>query len=107
MTLQLVRKPAIGNIRAERLKVTLNGRHTLKQEKLAMISLAKFWLHEHGIDNAGPADFYLPLIDAAGYPLTKLGDGTIITEFDLIIESPYHCAADAYDSLRISPSSQS
>ena len=106
MTLQLVRKPAIGNVRAERLKVTLSGRHTLKQ-KLAMMSLAKFWLHEHGIDNSGPADFYIPLIDAAGHPLTHFGDGRLITDFDLIIESPYHCAADAYDSLRISPSFQS
>ena len=106
MTLQLVRKPAIGNVRAERLKVTLNGRHTLKQ-KLAMVSLAKFWLHEHGIDNAGPSDLYIPLIDSAGHPLTHLGDGRLITDFDLMVDSPYHCAADLYDSLRISPSFQS
>ena len=107
MTLQLVRKPAIGNVRAERLKVTLSGRHTLKQ-KLAMVSLAKFWLHdEHGIDNAGPADLYLPLIDSSGYPLTHFGDGRLITEFDLVIDHPYHCAADTYDSLRTVPSLQS
>lgn len=106
MTGQFVRKPSLGNVRSERLKITLNGRHTLKQ-KLAMFSLAKFMLHEHGIDNAGPADFYIPLIDSAGYPLTHLADGRLITDFDIVIDSPYHCAADAYDSLRISPSIQS
>lgn len=106
MTIQLVRKPPIGNFKNERLKVTLRGRHTMKQ-KLAMFSLAKFMLHEQGIDNAGPCDFYISPIDAAGYQLTHFGDGKLITDFDIVIDSPYHCAADVYDSLRISPSFQS
>jgi|SRR5712691_9355054 hypothetical protein len=95
MTLQLVRKPPIGKSRTERLRVTLNGSHTMKQ-KLCMVSLAKFWLHEHGIDNAGPTDFYVPLLDPNGHPITNFSDGRLITDFDLVIDSPYHCAADSY-----------
>ena len=95
MTIQLVRKPPIGKSRTERFKVTLNGRHTIKQ-KLGMMTLAKFWLHENGIDNADVTDFYVPLIDPNGHPITNFPDGRLITDFDLVIESPYHCAADSY-----------
>ncbi len=63
MTIQLVRKPPIGNIKSERLKITLAGNHTMKQ-KACMLMQVKFWLHqEHGIDNAGPTDVYLSLLD--------------------------------------------
>jgi len=65
MTIQLVRKPPIGNIRSERLKIVLAGSHTMKQ-KASMLMQVKFWLHqEHGIDNAGPTDVYLALLDHA------------------------------------------
>ncbi len=68
MTIQLVRKPPLGNIKSERLKITLDGRHTMKQ-KACMLLQVKFWLHqEHGIDNAGPTDVYLSLLDPAGIP---------------------------------------
>jgi len=97
MTLQLVRKPPIGNSRTERLKITLSGRHTMKQ-KLGMLTLAKFWLHEHGIDNAGCTDFYVPLLDISGHPITYFADGRLITDFELVIDSPYHCAADLYQA---------
>ena len=70
MTIQLVRKPPIGNVRSERLKIVLAGSHTMKQ-KACMLMQVKFWLHqEHGIDNAGPSDIYLSLLDPNGYPLT-------------------------------------
>jgi hypothetical protein len=95
MTARLVRKPPIGNVRSERLKIALIGSHTMKQ-KLCMMTQVKFWLHEHGIDNAGPTDFYVPLLDPNGYPITNFSDGTLITDFNLVIESPYHCAADSY-----------
>lgn len=97
MPLQLVRKPPIGNARSDRLKITLAGNHTLKQ-KTCMLMQVKFWLrHEEGIDNAGPADVYLSLLDPNGYPLTSFRDGQAFSDYILVIESPYHCAADEYD----------
>jgi hypothetical protein len=101
MPLQLVRKPPIGNTRSDRLKITLAGNHTLKQ-KTCMLMQVKFWLrHEEGIDNAGPADVYLSLLDPNGYPLTAFRDGKAFSDYNLVIESPYHCAADEYDRRHI------
>ena len=97
MPLQLVRKPPVGNVKSDRLKVTLAGRHTLKQ-KTSMLMQVKFWLqHEQGIDIAGPSDVYFSLLDPNGYPLTSFRDGQAISDYIVIIESPYHCAADDYD----------
>ena len=96
MPLQLVRKPPIGNARSDRLKITLAGNHTLKQ-KACMLMQVKFWLHqEHGIDNAGPTDVYLSLIDPNGYPLTTFRNELSVSDYNLVIDSPYHCAADSY-----------
>jgi hypothetical protein len=103
MPLQLVRKPAVGNVKSDRLKISLNGRHTLKQ-KSAMLMQVKFWLHqEHGVDNAGPSDFYLSMLDPNGYPLTAFRDGSAISDYQVVIESPYHCAADDYDRRQYPP----
>lgn len=96
MPCQLVRKPPIGNTRADRFKITLSGNHTTKQ-KIAMLMQAKFFLHEEGIDNAGITDVYFSLIDVHGHPLTNFRDGTLIADYSLVIESPYHSAADEYD----------
>jgi hypothetical protein len=97
MTIQLVRKPPIGRVKSERLKITLDGQHTLKQ-KACMLMQVKFWLHhEHGIDHAGPTDLYLSLIDANGYPLTSFRNDVAIADYSLVIDSPYHCAADHYN----------
>jgi len=96
MTIQLVRKPPMGKINSERLKITLQGSHTLKQ-KACMLMQVKFWLHqEHGIDNAGPTDVYLALLDENGYPLTTFRNDLSIADYNLVIDSPYHCAADSY-----------
>jgi hypothetical protein len=96
MTLQLVRKPPFGNVRTDRLKITLDGNHTIKQ-KIGMLLQAKFDLHEgYGIDFAGPTDIYILLIDPNGYPLTHFSDGRPICDYNGIIKSPYHCAADSY-----------
>jgi len=97
MSLQLVRKPPIGRIKTDRLKITLEGNHTLKQ-KTCMLLQVKFWLsHEQGIDTAGPSDVYLSLLDPNGYPITSFRDGKAISDYSLVIASPYHCAADEYD----------
>jgi hypothetical protein len=97
MPLQLLRKPPIGNTRSDRLKITFAGNHTVKQ-KIAMMTEVKFWLqHEQGIGNVGPSDLYLSLIDPNGYPLTSFRDGRAVCDYNLVIESPYHCAADDYD----------
>jgi hypothetical protein len=96
MTIQLVRKPPIGRMNSERLKIVLEGRHTMKQ-KACMLMQVKFWLHqEHGIDNAGPTDVYLSLLDPAGYPLTTFRNELSVADYNLVIDSPYHCAADSY-----------
>jgi hypothetical protein len=96
MTIQLVRKPPIGKISSERLKIILAGSHTMKQ-KACMLMQAKFWLHqEHGIDNAGPTDVYLSLLDMNGYPLTTFRNELSIGDYNLVIDSPYHCAADEH-----------
>ena len=98
MSLQLVRKPPVGNVRSDRLKITLAGNHTFKQ-KTCMLLQVKFWLHqEQGIDNAGPSDVYLSLIDPNGYPLTSFRDGRAVSDYILLIDSPYHSAADEYDN---------
>jgi hypothetical protein len=96
MTVRLVRKPAFGVAKSDRLKISLGGSHTVKQ-KIAMLMQVKFWLHEQGIDHAGPMDTYIPLLDPHGYPLTIFPDGAVIADYNLLIESPYHCAADDYD----------
>jgi hypothetical protein len=97
MTVRLVRKPPFGNEKIDRFKVTLSGSHTIKQ-KIAMLMQVKFWLHDmQGIDNAGLSDCYLDLRDENGHPLTVFRDGNIITDYHLVVESPYHCAADDYD----------
>ena len=97
MSLQLVRKPPMGRIKTDRLKITLEGNHTLKQ-KTCMLLQVKFWLsHEQGIEAAGPSDVYLSLLDPNGYPLTSFRDGKAISDYSLVIASPYHSAADEYD----------
>ena len=56
MTIQLVRKPPIGNVRSEHLKATLAGNHTIKQQACIFMQL-RFCLHQaHGIDFAEPTD---------------------------------------------------
>jgi hypothetical protein len=103
MTIQLVRKPPIGITRSDRLKITLGGNHTLKQ-KTCMLLQVKFWLcHEQGIETAGPSDIYLSLLDPNGYPLTAFRDGKAISDYNLLIESPYHSAADEYDRRQTPP----
>jgi hypothetical protein len=96
MVLKLVRKPPIGNPKSDRFKVTLYGVHTTKQ-KISMLLQAKFFLHEQGIDNVGVTDVYFPLVDSNGHSLTNFRDGRSVSDYNLFIESPYHCAADEYD----------
>src|ERR1039457_1755707 len=103
MPLQLVRKSPVGNVKSDRLKITLAGRHT-REQKASMLMQVKYWLHEEqGIDNAGPSDFYLSLLDPNGYPLTSFRDGQAISDYIVIIESPYHCAADDYGRPHLPP----
>ena len=94
--IQLVRKPPTNKAYNDRLKITLAGNHTIKQ-KTCMLLQAKFWLqHEQRIGNAGTIDAYIPLIDPDGYPLTHFTNGNLIADYNLVIVSPYHCAADEH-----------
>ena len=69
MTIVLVRKPPIGKMNSERLKIVLAGSHTMKQ-KACMLMQIKFWLHqEHGIDNAGLVHGGLFLAQSFGVPV--------------------------------------
>ena len=94
MTVKMQRKPPIGNVRNDRLKITLAGNHTLKQ-KTCMLLQAKYYLqHEQNIGFAGPTDVYIALIDQFGHPLTHFFNGNAIGDYNILIDSPYHCAAD-------------
>jgi hypothetical protein len=74
------------------------------QEKSAMLMQVKFWLQqEHGIEHAGPSDFYLSLLDPNGYPLTSFRDGKAICDYHLLIQGPYRSAADEYDRRPLPP----
>ena len=103
MSLQMVRKPPTNKSFNQRLKITLPGNHTLKQ-KTCMLLQAKFWLeHEHGIAFAGSCDFYVALIDQYGHPLAYFANREPIADWSLVINSPYHCAADEYDRRPLPP----
>jgi hypothetical protein len=96
MTLQLIRKPPTTKKFNERLKITLEGNHTLKQ-KVGMLLEAKFWLeHEHGIRFAGPTDVWIGPVDEWGHPLTHFANQNPFADWSLLIRSPYHCAADEH-----------
>ncbi len=96
MSVQIVRKPPIGNAKTDRLKITLAGNHTLKQ-KTCMLLQAKYYLqHEQNIDFAGPTDVYISLIDQFGHPLTHFFNGNAIGDWTIVIDHPYHCAADEH-----------
>ena len=75
--------------------------HQSSGEIPLVLMQVKFWLqHEEGIGNAGPSDVYLSLIDPNGYPLTAFRDGKAVSDYNVVIDSPYHCAADEYDRPR-------
>lgn len=96
MTVRILRKPPIGNAKSDRLKITLAGNHTLKQ-KTCMLLQAKYYLqHEERIRFAGPTDVYISLIDEHGHPLTHFFNGNSIGDWSLVIDHPYHCAADEH-----------
>lgn len=96
MTIQIISKPPIGK-KFESLRGILEGNHTMKQ-KLCMFSQLKFTLeHEpYNVHFAGPINFYIPLVDQWGHPLTHFPDGREIANCFAKINSPYHCAADHY-----------
>lgn len=96
MGIRQVRKPAIGKIRSERLKVIFDGNHTLEEKACMFMRTVAFLENEHRIFRAGVSDFWLAPIDENGYPLTILPDGELVAQTDLIIDSPYDCAADFY-----------
>ncbi len=96
MTIQLVRKPPIGNVKSERLKLIFEGNHTLEEKACMFMQSISFLEHRHRIFRAGISDFWLAPIDDDGHPLTVLPDGKLIAEHNLIIRSPYDCAADLY-----------
>src|ERR1035438_7766168 len=55
MTVRILRKPPVGNVKTDRLKITLAGNHTLKQ-KTCMLLQAKYYLqHEQNIEFVGGA----------------------------------------------------
>ncbi len=96
MTVLLVRNPPIGKVRSERMKVTLDGNHEL-EEKLCMIMKCFAVLeHEHRIFRAGACDLWIAPIDIHNHPLASFPDGRLIADHRIIVDSPYHSAADQY-----------
>ena len=95
MTIQLVRKPPIGKLKSDRLKATLKGNHTLR-EKLCMSMQVIHLLKNEGFLYAGPTDMWIPLIDPDGHELTHFANGKLIADYNIVIDSPYPCAADEH-----------
>ena len=95
MTIALLRKPPTEKIRADRLKVTFAGGHTFKGHACMFIPL-KFRLRQEGIDNAGGTDLRIAPHDPCGHPLALFRDGKPVADYNVIINSPYHRAADQY-----------
>ena len=96
MTARLVKKPAIGNIKSERFKLILDGNHTLEEKACMFMQGISLLEHKLGIYRAGISDLWLAPIDAHGFPLTVLSDGQLIAGHQIIVDSPYPCAADIY-----------
>src|SRR5690242_4166726 len=96
MAIRQVRKSPIGNIKSERLKVIFEGNHTLEEKACMFMRTMAFLENEHRIFHAGISDFWLAPIDEYGCPLTILPDGELVARTNLIIDSPYDCAADFY-----------
>jgi len=93
--LQLIRKAPIGK-KFESLRIVLDGNFSL-DEKACEFRQALAWLQEHqNIHFAGSSNFYMPLVDRHGHPLTHFPDGTEIADHILTVKGPYLCAADIY-----------
>ena len=87
---------AIGHVKMDRLKIILEGQHSL-EEKICMAMKAVAVLeHEHGIYRASDCDLWVSPIDNHNYPLTIFPDGHLIAKRRFIVDSPYECAAKAY-----------
>ena len=72
------------------------GHHTMKQ-KGAMFFDAKYFLqHEYNLRSASRIVLFVHFIDQWGHPLTHLPNGNPINRADMVVNSPYHCAADLY-----------
>ena len=56
----------------------------------------KFRLRQEGIDNAGGTDLRITPPDPRGHPVTLSRDGKPVAGYNVIINSPYHRAADRY-----------
>ena len=97
--IRIVRKPPIGNIKTDRIKAIMQGNHTL-EEKLCMSVQVLSLLQREGFGHAGQIDWWIPLIDPAGHELTHFADGRLISDCQIIVESPYPCAADEYENRR-------
>ena len=95
MAIQLVRKPPVGK-KFDSLRIVLEGNHTLEGKLCEFRQALSFLEHHHNIGNAGLSNFYMPLVDAWGHPLTHFPDGTEIADHILTVKSPYSCAADLY-----------
>lgn len=102
MPIQFVKKPPIGKTGSGRLKGTMAGNHTL-EEKVCMTIQMFHRLQLDGFPKAGTIDFYIPLLDLDAHPLTHFADGNLISEYNMVINSPYDCAADEYDRRQSPP----
>jgi len=90
MPLQLVRKPPIGNTRNDRLNITLDGRHTMK-EKACMLMQVKSWLLHEQASTLSSQRFLYFLLDPT-LSLTTLRDGRAVADYVLVIQNPYRSA---------------
>jgi len=105
MTIRIVTKPPIGNIKTDRIKAMLRGNHTLEQ-KLCMSRQVLNLLQLEGFECAGQIDWWIPLIGRDGHEMTHFSNGKLISASQIIIDNPYDCAADNYEMRRQRPASE-
>jgi len=96
MDIKIIRKPAVLKTKCERLKICLEGAHSL-DEKAAMFLSAIAFLQHKGFTHAQASDFYIALVDADNYGISHFPDGTLIADHTIVVPAPYACAADHYD----------
>lgn len=96
MSIRIVTKPPIGNMKTDRLKAVLRGNHTIEQ-KLCMSRQVLHLLLLEGFECAGQIDWWIPLIGRDGHEMTHFSNGKLISASQVLIDNPYDCAADNYD----------
>lgn len=106
--IKIVRKPAHGKTKCERLRINIGGteptphaRNDIRAYSLDeirdMLLRSISFLQDKGFTHAQGGDFYAALVDADNFAISHFPDGTAIADHTIVVPQPYTCAADHYD----------